>query len=335
MNINKPYIIAEIGINHEGRYDYISKLIYSAKRAGANAVKFQIFTAESLADKNSKIKKNFYKKNKKETLFNMWKRLEIDNKKLNLINSLCKKIKIDLIFSIFDYDSLLRLKKIKIKFIKIASSDINDFPLLERIKKFRKKIIISTGMASEAEIKKIINFFGKKNIFLLHCVSLYPCPENKINLRRIEKLRKKFKIDVGFSDHTIGVNASIIALSNGANILEKHFTLNKKSDGPDHKLSANETDLKLICDFSKKINLLKGNGKINPSKEEMKMLNFARKSIYVKKNIFKNDLFTSDNLEVRRPKGFFEPVQLNKIINKKSSTNIKSGTNLKSTHISH
>ena len=137
MNISKPYIIAEIGINHEGKINYISKLIKYAKKSGADAVKFQIFNANSLADKNSKIKKNYYKKNKKETLFQMWKRLELNNKKLSLIFKLCDKVKIDLIFSIFDKESLLRINKNKIKFIKIASSDINDFPLLKEIKNYK------------------------------------------------------------------------------------------------------------------------------------------------------------------------------------------------------
>ena len=331
--MKRPYIIAEIGINHEGKYNNIKKLILAAKRAGADAVKFQIFKAETLADTNLKVKKFFYSKNKKETLYEMWKRLELNNKKLNLINILCKKVKIDLIFSVFDNQSLLRLKKIKFKFIKIASSDINDFPLLKQIKKFGKKIIVSTGMSNTKEIKKIINFLSRKKIFLLHCVSLYPCPLNKINLKRIYSLKKKFNIEVGFSDHTIGVSACLMALSNGANIIEKHFTLNKKLDGPDHILSADETELKIICDFSKKINLLNGNGIINPSKDEFKMLKFARKSIYVKKNISKYELFTNDNLTIRRPKGFFDPIDLNNIINKKSSKNLKSGTNLKYKHI--
>ena len=333
MKINKPYIIAEIGINHEGKLNYITKLISSAKRAGADAVKFQIFKAESFADKNSKIKKYYYKKNKKETLYQMWKRLEINNKKLKLINSLCKRIKIDLIFSVFDYESLIRLKKVKFKYIKIASSDINDFPLLKKIKKIKKKIIISTGMANKKEIKKIINFFGKKNIFLLHCVSLYPCPENKINLKRIDSLKKKFNLNIGFSDHTVGINSCIMAMCKGAKIIEKHFTLNKKLEGPDHLLSADESDLKMICNFAKKINLISGNGLINPSREELKMLKIARKSIYVKRKIFKNELFTKNNLEIRRPEGFFDPADIDKIINKKSSKNLKIGINLKYGHL--
>ena len=326
---NKPYIIAEIGINHEGKINYLTKLIYAAKRSGADAIKFQIFKAETLADKNTKIKKYFYSKNKKETLYSMWKRLELDDRKLIEISKLSKILKIDLIFSIFDVESLKRLSKIKFKFIKIISSDINDFILLENLKKIKKKFIISTGMANEKEIQKTINFINKKNLFLLHCVSLYPCPPDKINIYRMLSLNKKFKIKVGFSDHSIGINACLFALSMGANIIEKHFTLNKKFDGPDHAISADEKDLKIICDYAKNIHHLKGSGIIKPTNDELKMKRIARKSIYAKKNIFKNEMFTKSNLEVRRPESFLEPALLNKIINKKSMRNIKSGKSLK------
>ena len=333
MKKNKPYIIAEIGINHEGRLDYITKLIYAAKRSGADAVKFQIFKAETLADKHSKVKKFYYNKKNYETLYKMWKRLELNDTKLNRINILSKKLNIDLIFSIFDFESLKKLKKIKYKYIKVASSDINDFPLLKKLKKINKKLIVSTGMANSNEIEKTISFLNKRNIYLLHCVSLYPCPINKININRMLSLKKKFKIQIGFSDHSIGINACLFALNKGANIIEKHFTLNKKSEGPDHALSADEYDLKLICQFAKDIKVLSGTGKIKPIIEELKIKKLARKSIYVKKEISKNEFFTEENLEIRRPKGFFDPIFLNKIINNKSIKNIKVGTNLKANHM--
>ena len=330
---DKPYIIAEIGINHEGRLDYITKLIYAAKRSGANAVKFQIFKAETLADKYSKVKKFYYNKKNLETLYKMWKRLELNDVKLNRINNLSKKLNIDLIFSIFDAESLKKLKGIKYNYIKVASSDINDFPLLEKLRKINKKLIVSTGMANFNEIQKTVNFLNKKNIYLLHCVSLYPCPINKINVNRMLSLKKKFKSQIGFSDHSIGINACLLALSKGANIIEKHFTLNKKLEGPDHALSADEYDLKLICEFAKNITILSGNGKISPTIEELKIKELARKSIYVKKGIFKNERFTEKNLEIRRPKGFIDPIFLDQVINRISTKNIKAGTSLKANHI--
>jgi len=141
------------------------------------------------------------------------------------------------------------------------------------------------------------------------------------------------RIDVGFSDHSIGVNACLLALSKGANIIEKHFTLNKESEGPDHNLSANEKDLKLICDFAKSISTMGGTGTVNPTRGELKIKKIARKSVYVKEMILKNDKFTNKNLEIRRPEGFFDPALLNQILNKKSLKNINVGTNLKTIHI--
>ena len=333
MKKDKPYIIAEIGINHEGKLDYIKKLIYAAKRSGADAVKFQIFKAESLADKNSKVKKFYYNKKINETLYEMWKRLELDRVKLKTINNLSRILKIDLIFSIFDIESLKKLKNVRYKYIKVASSDINDFPLLKKLKKSKKKFIVSTGMANLNEIKKTVTFLNQKNIYLLHCVSLYPCPANKINISRMLTLKKKLGINVGFSDHSIGINACLLALSEGANIIEKHFTLNKKSDGPDHNLSANEKDLESICNFAKSISILSGTGKITPTREELKIKKIARKSVYVKETIVKNGRFTYKNLEIRRPEGFFDPILLDQIINKKSLKKIDVGTNLKNIHI--
>ena len=332
MKKNNAYIIAEIGINHNGKKNDLIKLIYSAKKAGADAVKFQLFKAETLADKNLKDKSYYSIKDKKETLYQMWKKFEINQFKLKLINEICKKINIDLIFSVFDYESLKKLQKIKYKYLKIASSDINDFPLLKRIKLLKKKVIISTGMASKKEIEDVVKFFGKRNIFLLHCVSIYPCPEKFINLKRINNLRKLFNINIGFSDHTEGMNASLMALTMGINVLEKHFTLDKATFGPDHKLSADENELKIICDFSKKIKILTGDGKIDPSNKEKKTLKFARKSIYLKKDILKNEIFDESHIIIKRPNGFFKPIDLRKILKNKATKDIKAGTNLNFSH---
>tara|TARA_B100001057_G_scaffold498914_1_gene607623 strand:- start:2952 stop:3956 length:1005 start_codon:yes stop_codon:yes gene_type:complete len=327
--MKNPYIIAEIGINHNGRIKDIKKLIYSAKKSGANAVKFQLFKAETLASKNSKLK-SLYKKKKKETLYQMWKRLEISNSKLSLIKKITSKLKIDLIFSVFDNYSINRIKKFKSKFIKIASSDITDLSLLKKINSIKgAKIILSTGMSNKKEISKALKCFKNKKIILLHCVSLYPCEIKKINLTRMVSLKKIFNTDVGFSDHTIGINACLLALTMGAKIIEKHFTLSKKQDGPDHILSADEKDLKIICEFSQSINKMKGEGKINPSNEELKVRRFARKGIYLKKNVQKGEKIKFDDLEIKRPLNKFDPSMIKKIIGKKASRKLVAGSSVK------
>ena len=285
--MKNPYIIAEIGINHDGRSANIKKLIYSAKRAGANAVKFQLFKAESLSDKNSKIKSTLYRK-RKETLYQMWCRLEITKTQLELIKKITNKIKLDLIFSVFDEYSLNRLKNFKLKFLKIASSDITDIMMLKKINLMKNiSIILSTGMSNKKEITTALSFLKKKKVILMHCVSLYPCNFDKINICRMKNLKKIFKCDVGFSDHTLGFEASLLAITMGAQVIEKHFTLDKNQDGPDHILSADENDLKIICDFSRKFQIMSGNGSITPTKTELKIKKFERKEIYLRKNIKK------------------------------------------------
>jgi len=327
--MKNPYIIAEIGINHNGRIKDIKKLIYSAKKSGANAVKFQLFKAETLASKNSKLK-SLYKKKKKETLYQMWKRLEISNSKLSLIKKITSKLKIDLIFSVFDDYSIERIKKFKSKFIKIASSDITDLTLLKKINSIKSaKIILSTGMSNKKEITNALKCFVNKKIILLHCVSLYPCDLKKINLKRMISLKKIFNKDIGFSDHTIGVNACLLALSMGAKIIEKHFTLNKKQDGPDHILSADEKDLKIICEFSQSINKMKGKGEINPSSEELRVTKFARKGIYLKDGINKGEKIKFENLEIKRPLNNFDPSMIKKIVGKTARKKLIAGSSFK------
>ena len=295
--LNK-YIIAEIGINHNGKFNNIVNLINLAKKAGADAVKFQLFNPQTLSNPENKKRYKILKKN--ETLFQFWNKVKIKKKWLRKISYQCKKKKIEFGFSVFDKESLNLLKKIDFNFIKIASSDINDFVLLEEIKKYNKPIIVSTGMANIREIKRIYNFFDKK-IYLLHCVSLYPTELKDINLNRIKKLSKIFNFKIGFSDHTIGTIAAIKAFDLGANIIEKHFTLEKNMIGPDHKSSADYNDLRQICYYIKKNKTFLNDGKINPSKNELKMKKFCRKGLYAKINIKKGDIFSQKNIIIRRP----------------------------------
>lgn len=327
--MKNPYIIAEIGINHDGRSANIKKLIYSAKRAGANAVKFQLFKAESLSDKNSKIKSTLYRK-RKETLYQMWCRLEITKTQLELIKKITNKIKLDLIFSVFDEYSLNRLKNFKLKFLKIASSDITDIMMLKKINLMKNiSIILSTGMSNKKEITTALSFLKKKKVILMHCVSLYPCNFDKINICRMKNLKKIFKCDVGFSDHTLGFEASLLAITMGAQVIEKHFTLDKNQDGPDHILSADENDLKIICDFSRKFQIMSGNGSITPTKTELKIKKFARKGIYLRKNIKKGKVIDMHDLDIRRPQGHLDPIMISKIVGKISKKNLKVGDSFK------
>lgn len=324
MNKNKIYIIAEIGINHDGSLKKALKLIDYAKIAGASAVKFQMFKPDSLSRKNDGIKSKFFKKKKPLTKYEFWSKLRIKDEWLKQIKLRCKKNKIDLGFSIFDEESLLKVFKLNPNFIKIASSDLNDTYLIEQVIKTKKKIIISTGMSNFTEIKNTSRILKRCNYTLLHCVSLYPTPYNKINLNRMIKL-KKFTENIGFSDHTLGTFACIKAIEMGATTLEKHFTLNKNMDGPDHLSSADISDLKYICDYAKLRNVIKGTGKINPTYEENLVKKKARKSIWAKKNIHKNEKFSLQNIEKSRPGLGMNVSNFKEMLGKKSSKNYKKG----------
>ena len=327
--LNKPYIIAEIGINHEGNYATAKELIVEAKKAGADAVKFQVFQPSTLAVPEAK-KTNLQKKNTgKENLSNIWKRVCLNYQSLKKLRSLAFKIKIDFICTAFDFESLKLVKKLKLDAIKIASSDITDIPLLFEITKIKKPIILSTGMSNSKEITRALKIINKKNVVILHCVSLYPCKYNKANLRRITSLQNKFnKYSIGYSDHCKNVAASIFALNMGAKVIEKHFTLNKNKTGLDHSLSADPIDLKVICDYAKSLNELPGLMKIDPSKYEKKFKKSFRKGIYVNKGLLKNQIIKKENLIIRRPENFTKPEIYFKLIGKRTKKNLNTNDSI-------
>ena len=321
MNIFKPYIIAEIGINHNGNVKTALKLIRSAKRAGADAVKFQVFNPTTLARENLK-KTSQQKKHtaKKISLYEMWKRMAFNFNKLKTLKRESKKNKIDFICSVFDEESLHQVLKLKPKFIKIASSDITDLNLLKLVKKSKKKIILSTGLSNENEIKRSLKVLGNSTI-VLHCVSSYPCPKKFANLKRILSLKKKFSENIGYSDHTIGNEACYMAINLGAKVIEKHFTYNKNLKGADHILSADEDDLKNIVSFAKNQKLLLGSGNIKPTKYELKNKNLFRKGIYFSKNLPANHTLNINDIMFARPETRINILNYKKVIGKKLKKN--------------
>ena len=320
---NKTYIIAEIGINHEGKYNIAKKLILNAAKAGADAVKFQIFNPITLATPEIKKTQHQKRKNKKkESLFKMWNRMTFTLNQWKNLKRIAKAKSLDFICSVFDEESIKKAKSIGIDAYKIASSDLTDYKLFKILKNVKKPILLSTGMGSRIEIKNAISRIRSKNIYILHCVSLYPCPGNFVNLKRIISLKKKYNKPTGYSDHSIGTNACIGAIALGAKIIEKHFTLNKKKLGSDHMLSADLKDLKEICNFGKNFKKQLGTGSIEPSKKEKGMRKFFRKSIFAKNDIFPNDTFSLKNLDTRRPSANLTADKIDMIINKKAKKKI-------------
>lgn len=323
MKKNKVYIIAEIGINHEGSVNKALKLVDLAKRAGADAVKFQVFEPETLARENSKKtaqQKKYLKK--KLSLAKMWKKMSLEFSDLKKLKNKCVKLKIDFICSIFDQKSLKKVKALKPKFIKVASSEINNLYLLHLIKKTKKKIILSTGLADDKEIMEAIKIFGK-NIYILHCVSSYPCSINIANIKRMISIKKKFDVEVGYSDHVIGNHACFIAISLGAKIIEKHFTSNKKLKGADHILSADEKDLREIVNFARNFEKIKGHGKIKPSSLETVNKKLFRKGLYYSSDLRKGSKLNIADILFARPETNFKVNDYKKLLGLKLKRNVR------------
>jgi len=321
---DKLLVIAEIGVNHNGSLALAKKLVLIAKYAKADYVKFQTFEAKNLVTfraKSAPYQVKNLKKNYKQIDF--LKKLELNKEKHIKLLKFCKKINMKFLSSPFDIESAKLLKSIGLKEIKIPSGEINNYPLLEETAKFAKKIFLSTGMSNLREVGHALNIFyknkiSKKNIFLLHCVSSYPAPLNELNLLSMKTMENKFKVKVGFSDHTLGSEASMCAVTIGAKVIEKHITTNSKLHGPDHKASMNPDDFKFFVKKLRNIKDILGNGVKKITKSETFTKKLVRKSIVAKIEIKKGEIFDISNITCKRPEGGISPIFWKSIIGKKS-----------------
>jgi len=330
MNLN-PLIIAEIGVNHNGSVSLAKKLVLGAKRAGANAVKFQYFKAEDLVTKKAE-KALYQKKNtkiKKETQFEMLKKIEFNFEKHLELVKFAKKNKIFFSSSFFHHEDIKLYKKLKLDFIKIPSGEIDNFLYLNEISKIKDKyIFISTGMASLKEIKETLNYLlkkglKKKKLVLMHCITEYPVDEKNLNLKVLNSFKKKFDISIGFSDHSKSFISGGVAISQGACVIEKHITLDNKMHGPDHKASLNLKDFEIYCkNIYSTIKILGKSKKLVTQTEKINK-KVVRKSLVAKKYIGKGEKFTLNNLTLKRPGYGLPSKKLNLLLNRKSKKNFK------------
>jgi N,N'-diacetyllegionaminate synthase len=328
-NNNKTIIIAEAGVNHNGRIKLAKKMIVEASKSGADYIKFQLFSASEIATKNSS--KALYAKqnyNKNISHFNMLKKFEFSFQEFVMLKNYCKKNKIKFLLSPFSIEDIKKIKKLNLKVVKLPSGEINNLPYLEFIGKLKKEIILSTGMSTLKEISSALNIlinFGtkKKNISLLQCNTEYPTPFKDVNLLAIKELRKKFNLNVGYSDHTVGIEASIAAVAIGARIIEKHVTLNKTFIGPDHKASINFNEFSIMVNAIRNIEKSLGDGKKKITQSEKKNLNPIRKSIVAIKNIKKNETFDLKNISIKRPGNGISPMSWYKIIGQQAKRKYK------------
>ena len=325
----KTKIIAEIGINHGGSVSRALKHIVAAKNSGADVAKFQLFKTTSLVSRNAK--KARYQLNStkdKQKQFNLLKPLELSIKDFLKIKRFCLKKKIEFMVSIFDESGIETIKKLKVSSIKIPSGEINNYPLLKKVSKLKKKIILSTGMSNFKEIDRAIKIFTqngikKKEITVLQCNSSYPTPLVDVNLNILKEYKKRFKVNIGYSDHTKGLDSSLAAVSLGSSVIEKHFTLNKKLKGPDHSSSLNPSEFKKLTYHIRNIERCLGSKIKKITKSEKENYQAVRKSIVACAFIKKGEKFNLKNITTKRPAGGLGPEKWNKIVGKTAKKNFK------------
>ena len=320
--MQRVLIVAEAGPNHNGKLKLAYKLVNLAKKSGADFVKFQTSIPEMHISKFA-IKAKYQTKNtgQNQSQLTMAKKLQLSYGEFKKLKKYCQKRKIGFLSTPFDLKSVDFLKNLKMKYFKIPSGEITNLPYLLKIAKLRKKVILSSGMANMKEIGaalKILTLNGtrKKDITIMQCNTEYPTPIKDANLKAMLSIGKKFQIDVGYSDHTEGIEASLAAVALGAKIIEKHFTLNKNLPGPDHKASISGKELKNLVKGVRKISIALGDGIKRVSPSEKKNINIARNSIVAAIDIKKGEKFSNKNLAVKRPGNGISPMKLFKVVGK-------------------
>ena len=323
----KVFIIAEIGVNHNGSINLAKRLIDVASIAGVDAVKFQTFKAESLVTKNAQ--KAIYQRenpNVSGNQLDMLKKLELSFEMHKELITYCNNKKIIFLSSPFDHESIELLKNLGLEIFKIPSGEITNLPYLRHIGKLNKKIILSTGMSNMDEIKNALDVLinsgtKKKNITVLHANTQYPTPMEDVNLKAMLTIGKKFNVKFGYSDHTLGIEVDMAAVAMGASCIEKHITLDCNMEGPDHKASLESEQLKNMVKAIRNIELALGNSIKKPSKSELPNIQIIRKSIVAKTKIKKGDFFSENNISVKRPGGGMSPMKWDKIIGTRAIKN--------------
>lgn len=321
-NMAKTIIIAEAGVNHNGSIDLAKQLIDVAVYAGVDYVKFQTFKAEKLVAKQAK--KADYQiintKDAKESQLEMLKKLELSEQEHQLLISYCNQKGISFFSTAFDLDSLQYLSDIGLTLVKIPSGEITNLPYLRKAARLFKNVIISTGMATLAEIGEAVAVFTREglelnDITVLHCTTEYPTPMEEVNLKAMRTIADHFKIAVGYSDHTEGIEVSVAAVALGACIVEKHFTIDKNMEGPDHKASLAPNELTAMVKAIRNIEkAISGDGIKKPTISEQKNITIARKSLVANQNIAKGEIFNEKNLTTKRPGIGISPMLWDEII---------------------
>lgn len=327
----KPaYIIAEIGVNHNGSREIAVETIKQAKQSGADAVKFQLFQADCLASDDAPLvtyQKTGQNKNQKEML----KQLELTKDDFLYLYEFCLQEGIEFLATPFDVESAIFLKKLGVNAFKVSSGDLTNYPLLITLKSFQKPVLLSTGMSTLQEIKQVMNELALQNdpLILFHCTSSYPAPYTDLHLQAIDLLQKEFDTIIGYSDHSLGIEVPIAAVALGYKLVEKHFTLNKNFPGPDHRVSLEPSEFKQMVQSIRNVEKALGMRIKTVTASELETKQFTRRSLYVAKDLPKGHMLTKDDLQSLRPLSQIPASDFMKVIGKTLCKNKQKGEPLK------
>ena len=323
MSKNRTLIIAEAGVNHNGSLDLAKKLVDVASEAGVDYVKFQTFKAETLVSRTAK-KAEYQQRNINDgddSQFAMIKKLELNVEMHKVLIDYCQHKHVKFLSTAFDLDSIDLLNELEIDLFKIPSGEITNLPYLQKIGAIGKPVILSTGMANLGEIEAALTVLidagtDRGSISVLHCNTEYPTSMEDVNLKAMLTIGEAFKVQVGYSDHTLGIEIPVAAVAMGATIIEKHFTLDKTMEGPDHMASLEPDELINMVKAIRNIEKAMGNGIKRPSASEAKNMEIARKSIHIAKHLSVGHVLTMDDLLMKRPGSGISPMQINSVLGK-------------------
>jgi N-acetylneuraminate synthase len=341
MSNKRVLIIAEAGVNHNGDINLAKKLIDAAADAGVDYVKFQTFKTEKLVSKSAQ-KASYQSENLKSddnSQFSMLKKLELSPENHFELIEYAKQKGVNFLSTAFDLDSLAFLDSLNLNLFKVPSGEITNKPYLQAIAKTKKPVIISTGMANMQEIEDSISVFEeagylKIDITVLHCNTQYPTPFEDVNLMAMKSIGDAFGVKIGYSDHTNGIEVPTAAVALGATVIEKHFTLDKTMEGPDHKASLDPKELKEMVSAIRNIEIALGNGEKKPSPSESKNLEAARKSIHLAVSLKKGEVLKYEHLIMKRPGNGISPMDFESVLGKKVNIDLEEDTQLKPEHLS-
>jgi len=314
---SRTYIIAEAGVNHNGSFDLACRLVDAAKEAGADCVKFQTFKTEKLVSRFAG-KAEYQKETTGDgSQEEMLKKLELSYDEFVKLKQYCDEKEICFLSTPFDGESIAFLETLDLPFWKIPSGEVTNYPYLAALAKTGKPVIMSTGMCDLKDIEAAIRVLrenGTKEIRLLHCNTEYPTPYEDVNLKAMQTMRDAFGLEVGYSDHTRGIEIPIAAAALGATVIEKHFTLDRNMEGPDHKSSLEPDEFARMVSSIRNIEKAMGSGEKTPSASESKNITVARKSIVAKRKIRSGEFLSEENITVKRPGSGISPMEWTKVI---------------------